>query len=150
MVTYGELLQILDFARKEENSGLTTTQLATKCQKHLEYLKSDEYKLEIVKGMDNFICEDDIEDIPIFDNMAFYREKVVPLLIEKGALPKSELKPFCKYVGGCRNTTIAEWTGEYFRFKRWKFGWSYVEHIDHFEDCKGGEDVFIPIRKVDD
>ena len=67
--------------------------------------------------------------------------------IEAGAIPKSELVEGATYYGGCRNSEYAEWTGEKFVYKRTKFGNSYNEYINHFED-DDGYDLFIPIKKI--
>ena len=70
--------------------------------------------------------------------------------------PKSSnLKPIAKndlvvdksYMGICRNANIAKWNGEKFEYQRTKFGSTFVETINHFED-DNGYDVFVPFEII--
>ena len=70
--------------------------------------------------------------------------------------PKSSnLKPIAKndlvvdklYAGVCRNADIAKWNGEKFEYQRTKFGSTFMETINHFED-DNGYDVFVPFEVV--
>lgn len=60
-------------------------------------------------------------------------------------VPKSELMNGITYQGRCRNTTEAIWDVDKFVYIRHKFGSSYPEEINHYED-DDGYDVFIPIE----
>lgn len=71
----------------------------------------------------------------------------VPILIERGAIPKSELEIGETYLGKCRNNTEATWNGEDFEYLRYKFGVYNIDTCKHFEDDHV-YDVFIPIRKI--
>ena len=62
-------------------------------------------------------------------------------------IPKSELIPDKEYKGVCRNTSKAIWNGEKFIYKRHKFGTTYNEEINHYED-DDGYDVFVPIEYI--
>lgn len=63
------------------------------------------------------------------------------------AIPKSELIPNKEYSGECRNSDKATWNGEKFIYKRRKFGNSYFEGINHYED-DDNYDVFVPIEEI--
>ena len=62
-------------------------------------------------------------------------------------IPKSELIINKKYNGNCRNASEAVWNGEKFIYKRHKFGTTYSEEINHYED-DDGYDVFVPIEYI--
>ncbi len=62
-------------------------------------------------------------------------------------IPKSELIINKKYNGNCRNASEAVWNGEKFIYKRHKFGTTYNEEINHYED-DDGYDVFVPIEYI--
>lgn len=91
-----------------------------------------------------FKDEDDIPDIPIVDKKT-YKDIIIPNIIRCGGIPKSQLKPHTVYIGSCRNTTEAEWTGEKFIYCRLKFGYEYIDEVNHFED-DDGYDLFVPIK----
>lgn len=87
-----------------------------------------------------------VPDIPILP-IPFLREKVWPGLIRAGAIPKKDLIPGGKYLGSCRNSSEATWDGEKFIYTRHKFGDTFEDKINHFQD-DNGSDVFIPICKI--
>ena len=92
-----------------------------------------------------FETPNDVPCLPIVEKdewLNFY----VPKLIERGAIPKSDLEVGCKYLGQCRNADEATWNGENFVYQRYKFGITYEEKINHFED-DDGFDLFVPIKK---
>ena len=100
-------------------------------------------------SMEPFRDVDDIPDVPRMKDEKEYREIVVKNLIRCGAIPKSELVTGAVYAGSCRNSDTATWNGKEFEYTRWKFGTSYVDSVNHFED-DDGYDLFVPIRKVSD
>ena len=61
---------------------------------------------------------------------------------------KSELVKGQTYDGICRNAHKAIWDGNEFVYERTKFGMTYDEKINHYEDDNEyGYDVFVPIRR---
>lgn len=62
---------------------------------------------------------------------------------------KEELIKGETYSGICRNASKAIWDGKEFHYKRFKFGLTYDETINHYEDDNDfGYDVFVPIKKI--
>lgn len=59
-------------------------------------------------------------------------------------LYKKELVKGKDYDGICRNAESALWDGKKFLYNRYKFGYWYLEEINHFED-DDGYDVFVPM-----
>ena len=98
------------------------------------------------EGLTEFKTEDDIPDLPKLPEDE-YREVVIPNLIRCGAIPKKDLVVDEEYLGKCRNSEKAVWKGDHFEYLRSKFGCSYIEKINHFED-DNGYDLFIPIKKL--
>lgn len=72
----------------------------------------------------------------------------VPHLIRCGAIPKERLEVGATYYGECRNASEAVWDGEKFTYQRYKFGFTFPEKINHFQD-DDGYDLFVPIKKVE-
>lgn len=91
---------------------------------------------------------DRIPLIPVLDDET-YQKYIVPNLIRCGAIPKEELEVGATYLGDCRNAHEAVWNGEVFVYKRTKFGYTYDEEINHFQD-DDGYDVYTPIKKIED
>ena len=91
-----------------------------------------------------FKDENSIPDIPIVSKED-YDNIIVPNIIRCGGIPKENLVPGETYIGSCRNATEAIWDGERFTYQRTKFGSTYPEKINHFQD-DDGYDVFVPIR----
>lgn len=60
-------------------------------------------------------------------------------------IPKNELVAGTTYPGECRNASEAEWTGDHFVYRRYKWGNIFLEDINHYED-DDGYDVFVPIK----
>lgn len=85
-------------------------------------------------------------DIPLCSKED-YENIVIPALLRCGAIPKEKLELGCEYEGHCRNSDTAIWRGEYFEYVRYKFGDTYIEKINHFED-DDGYDVFVPYKKL--
>lgn len=98
-------------------------------------------KFEKLKPFEN---EFRIPTIPIVDKDT-YDNIIVPNLIRCGAIPKEELIVGKQYVGKCRNANVATWLGNEFEYMRYKFGSTFPEKINHFQDDNGC-DVFVPIN----
>lgn len=64
-------------------------------------------------------------------------------------IPKDELVVGQTYKGNCRNSETAVWDGNVFWYDRYKFGSTYREDINHYED-DDGYDVFVPFEADDD
>ncbi len=97
-------------------------------------------------NMKPFSEPNDIPTIPSFKDYQKYKEIVIDNLIRCGAIPKSKLKVGTTYIGDCRNTNEATWNGEKFEYKRIKFGMTFDDTIEHFED-EMYYDVFVPIKE---
>lgn len=98
-----------------------------------------------------FLCEmepftDNIPDIPRMETSEDYQEYVVKNFIRCGAIPKKDLIIGKTYIGDCRNASEAIWNGKVFVYKRTKFGYTFDEEINHFED-DNGFDLFVPIKE---
>lgn len=100
--------------------------------------------LEYWKNRLPFNNEDDIPDIPIV-LPSDYNEIIIPNIIRCGGIPKDKLVEGKEYIGNCRNSNKAIWTGKCFTYTRYKFGSSYEDNVNHFED-DDGYDVFVPIK----
>lgn len=101
--------------------------------------------IDYFNNMKPFTSIDNIPDIPITDPDT-YKSIIVQNLIRCGAIPKNKLKVNSTYIGSCRNASEAVWNGEKFIYKRTKFGSTYDEDINHFEDDDGC-DLFVPIQE---
>lgn len=77
------------------------------------------------------------------DNFHKYvEEHIIPI-------PKSELVVGQEYPGHCRNASRATWDGKKFHYERYKFGDTFDETINHYEDDnEEGIDVFVPIKEI--
>lgn len=73
--------------------------------------------------------------------------QICEALINKGAIAKKDLVVGKTYIGTCRNANEAVWIGECFQYERTKFGYTFLEKINHFED-DNGFDLFIPIKEI--
>lgn len=114
-------------------------------------LKTKEDRIqEIIKyleGMNSF-TEEFIPEPPVLDK-ELYDKYVIPNFIRCGAIPKSKLIIGKTYFGSCRNASKAVWLGNCFEYIRNKFGFTYNEEINHFEDGGGSStDVFVPIKEL--
>jgi hypothetical protein len=89
---------------------------------------------------------DDIPELPVVDPNE-WKNFYVPILIKCGAIPKKQLIKGETYLGTCRNAEKAIWTGKEFIYQRTKFGCTYDETINHFED-DNGYDLFVPLYKI--
>ena len=76
--------------------------------------------------------------------MKFIQKK----MIELGAIPKDKLIVGHTYLGKCRNAGKAIWKENgRFEYIRTKFGCTYPEEINHFQD-DNGYDLFTPIKDI--
>lgn len=102
------------------------------------------------EGLEPFKDEHDIPDIPIFETdeeKKFYQDVVIPNLIRCGAIPKKDLEVGAEYIGDTRNTDKAKWNGEEFVYIRYKFGFTFEDKINHFENDDGFA-LFVPLKKI--
>ena len=95
-----------------------------------------------------FRDEDDIPPIPIVLPKD-YEEIIVPNIIRCGGIPKDKLIVGKTYIGDCRNAREAVWDGEKFTYMRTKFGSTYPETINHFQE-DDGYDLFVPLKIKDE
>lgn len=93
------------------------------CQYGCEMLTYEEYHSMGIEGFHNWV-----------------KEHLIPI-------PKSELEVGKEYKGECRNASKATWDGEKFWYERYKFGRTFNESINHYED-DDGYDVFVPIKEI--
>lgn len=110
-------------------------------------MKKYEDIIELWKTRKPFADYDDIPDIPVVSKED-YDNIIIPNIIRCGGIPKSELVIGKTYIGGSRNASEAIWNGKTFTYKRHKFGYTFLEDINHFED-DDGYDLFIPIKIKD-
>lgn len=90
---------------------------------------------------------DDYIPEPPITTPELYQNYVIPNFIRCGAIPKDKLVVGKTYFGSCRNADKAIWLGDKFEYIRYKWGNSYQEKINHFED-DDGFDLFVPIREI--
>jgi len=128
-------------------------------QEHLKRMKEDpEYKMNYIKKMKEqqkedflkikpFVNAEDIPDLPKVDAKE-WKEYFVPILIEKGAIPKVDLIDGEWYYGDHRRCNVAKWNEKdnQFDYLRYKFGY-FWDNCNHFEDDDGYA-LFVPIRKA--
>ena len=90
-----------------------------------------------------------IPSIPTVDKET-YDNVIIPNIIRRGGIPKKDLKDGHLYQGSCRNADEALWNAEKQCFIYWrtKFGSTYQEEINHFED-DDGYDLFVPIKEIE-
>lgn len=104
------------------------------------------YIIDFFENLEPFNTIDDIPDIPIVEK-EIYNDYIVPNLIRCGAIPKEKLVVGKCYEGSCRNASNAVWNGEKFTYGRTKFGYTYNEDINHFQD-DDGFDLFVPLKEI--
>lgn len=110
--------------------------------------KNEEIKRLNMEYWDNlkpFETPDDIPMIPYCPKEEwdiFY----VPRLLKCGAIPKDKLVVGKTYIGNCRNSDEATWNGKEFEYERYKFGFTYKDKVNHFQD-DDGYDLFVPIKE---
>lgn len=81
-------------------------------------------------------------------NMELHREESLQKAIENGMIPRNQLQDGIRYVGYCRNASVATWNAEQgkFVYDRHKFGSVFKEEIVHPEDDEGF-DIFVPVKE---
>lgn len=106
----------------------------------------EKHKQNIIKWLTDLelFTEEYIPEPPILDRES-YNKYVIPNYIRCGAIPKDRLVVGKTYIGSCRNASEAVWNGKVFTYKRTKFGSTYNESINHFQD-DNEYDVFVPIK----
>ena len=105
--------------------------------------KRKERMVDFFNKLQPFKSIDNIPDIPITDEDT-YNNVIIPNLIRCGAIPKDNLIKGKTYLGSCRNASEAVWMGNQFEYIRHKFGTTYKETINHFQD-DDGSDLFVPL-----
>lgn len=129
-----------------------TKQKQEHCDYALSYLKDshdkrDELYAKCIETLENMtsLSPEHIH-VPIMRNKEDYEKYVVKNFIRCGAIPKKDLVIGKTYIGSCRNAGEAVWLGEQFEYDRYKFGFTFKEKINHFED-DNGYDLFVPLRE---
>lgn len=105
--------------------------------------KEEKLIIEIWENMQPWENVESIPDIPIVNKDIYYKH-IIPSIIRCGGIPKCKLSVGATYKGSCRNSDTATWNGEKFTYIRYKFGTTYTEEINHFED-DNGYDLFVPL-----
>ena len=130
------------FQEKENYTEEELSKLKIKYEKLKNKIKKE--RVEEFKIMKPFKNLYDIPDIPQVDEKT-HKEIIIPNLIRCGAIPKKDLIIGKTYIGECRNASEAVWNGHTFVYERYKFGDTFDEEINHFED-DDGYDLFVPIK----
>jgi hypothetical protein len=112
-------------------------------KKNLERLKENNY-INVWYSMGRKIGEDFQPTIPK-TTKEIYDKYIIPALHRCGAIPKKDLIVGKQYKGYCRNASEAIWLGEQFEYDRYKWGSTFKEKINHFED-DNGYDLFVPYQ----
>lgn len=109
--------------------------------------KMDELYAKCIETLENMtsLSPEHIH-VPIMRNKEDYEKYVVKNFIRCGAIPKKDLVIGKTYIGSCRNAGEAVWLGEQFEYNRYKFGYTFKEKINHFED-DNGYDLFVPLHE---
>lgn len=127
---------------------MTREERLTIIKKQLEENTPEKRKQRMIDYFNNmkpFNDTDNIPDVPRTDEET-YNNVIIPNLIRCGAIPKDKLVVGKTYVGTCRNASEAVWLGNEFEYMRYKFGYTYPEKINHFQD-DDGYDVFVPLKE---
>ena len=107
------------------------------------------FKKEYWESLKPFENEDDVPDIPICrtdEDRIFYKDVIVPNLIRCGAIAKKDLEVDVWYTGDTRNANRAKWNGKEFEYIRYKFGYTFTDTVNHFEDDDDYA-LFVPLKK---
>lgn len=119
------------------------------CEDDPEYKKQYYFNafVENLNKIKKFVKAEDVPKLPIVDRIE-WDDVYVPLLIEKGALPKDQLEDGKWYYGNFRNSNFGKWIREEAQFGHWrmKFGWMW-DTCDHFQNDRGFA-LFVPIREA--
>ena len=127
---------------REEKRNLT--------KEEVDIIRECRYKrqIEVWKNMNDKFTVDKLDYIPEPPVVEpdDYVNVIIPALIRCGAIPKAQLEKDTTYIGSCRNASEAVWNGFQFEYVRYKFGSTFKEKINHFEDDNRC-DLFVPIKK---
>lgn len=113
----------------------------------ISYVKDEQYE-NTKEFLENLTFFNDVENIPLIPHMRTkedYEKYVVKNFIRCGAIQKDKLEIGKTYKGTCRNSDKATWNGKQFEYDRYKFGTTYKDKINHFED-DDGYDLFVPLK----
>ena len=90
---------------------------------------------------------DDIPEFPKYNSTEEYQQLIEEYL-KAGAIAKEDLISGAWYLGQSRSTNIAQWFpfGGFY-YIRHKFGGTFVDSLNHFED-DNGYDLFIPFKLI--
>lgn len=118
----------------------------------MEYTEREQNILSYWQKREPFDDIDLLPEYPLFNEKTLphakeLQEYVTKRFIELGAIPKKSLIVGHVYAGHCRNAHEAVWKGECFEYMRHKFGCTYPEEINHFED-DDGYDVYVPLKDI--
>lgn len=80
-------------------------------------------------------------EFPIMPTQEHYEEAY-----RKGMIRKEDLVTGCNYKGSSRNTSVAQWAGEYFVYEDARFG--CLDELPYPTD-EEWVDVFIPYERID-
>lgn len=129
----------------KEKTDIGRKEMIEKLLSLVEYNRLHRNEL-LIKRLEGMVPFDDehIPSPPVVDKET-YDKYVIPNFVRCGAIPSSELIVGKKYYGHCRNADVAVWLGDKFEYERTKFGSSYRERINNF-DNDNGYDLFVPIR----
>ena len=120
-----------------------------KREKNFKKMMDKRFKKEYWESLKPFENEDDIPDIPICrtdEDRIFYKDVIVPNLIRCGAIAKKDLEVDAWYTGDTRNANRAKWNGKEFEYIRYKFGYTFTDTVNHFEDDDDCA-LFVPLKK---
>lgn len=98
------------------------------------------------KPLPKFNEPKDIPEIPMVNDRA-YHDIIIPRIIEAGGIPQKLLIDGATYIGRTRNATEAIWDkgNKKFRYMREKFGNTFEDTCNHFENDNGYA-LFVPIK----
>ena len=101
-------------------------------------------------NLPKFVKTVDVPNLPQAEPEV-WKSFYVPRLINAGAVPKVDLIDGQHYYGEHRIATIAKWDNKekQFKYTRYKFGNTFIDTCNHFEDDDGFA-LFVPIRLATD
>lgn len=104
--------------------------------------KRDLFFKEYWDNLPTFTKPTDVPKLPKVDNDE-WTKYYVPRLINAGAIPKKDLIVGNFYKGDHRRANVAMWDGTLFVYYRNKFGQTFKDTCNHFEDDDGFA-LFVP------
>ena len=114
-------------------------------EKNIENLKRKQKEdFPKIKPFNN---ADDVPELPNGIDPLEWKTFYVPIIIEKGGIPKDLLIEGAWYYGDHRRCYFAKWDGleNEFKYVRQKFNQIYWDTCNHFEDDDGYA-LFVPLR----